>query len=99
MGNITFRGTRTNLSGEVVRKFVCTDSGRTFNSRTGTIYGGSHLSTEQFDRIVDGLNNGSGIMEIVDHEGVNRNTVLLCRKRAGLSKSEDADHIGVSMEG
>ena len=57
------------------------------NSRTGTIYAGSHLPTEQFDRIVEGLNNGSGIGEIADSEGVNRNTVLICRKHISMSRN------------
>ena len=57
------------------------------NSRTGTIYAGSHLPTEQFDRIVEGLNNGLGIGEIADSEGVNRNTVLICRKHIGMSRN------------
>ena len=89
MGNITSRGTWTNSSGEVVRKFVCTACGMTFNSRTGTIYEVSHFLTEQFDRIVDGLNNGSGIRKITDSEDVKRKTVLLCRKCADMSKKMD----------
>ena len=87
-GNITSRGTWTKSSGEVVRKFVCTACGRMFNSRTGTVYEGSHLPTDQFDRIVDGLNNGSTVREIADSEGVNRNTVLFCKKRAGIFGGE-----------
>ena len=98
-GNITSEGIWTNSSEEVVRKFVCTACGRTFNSRTVTIYEGSHLSTEQFDRIVDGLNNGSTIRGIADSEGVNRNTVLLCRKRAGISGGEGIGSIDNSREG
>ena len=98
-GNITSRGTWINSSGKVVRKFVCTACGRTFNSRTGTVYEGSHLLTDQFDRIVDGLNNGSAIREIADFEGVNRNTVLLCRKRAGISGGEGIGSIDNSREG
>ncbi|MGN0098682.1 MAG: hypothetical protein ACI38Y_05090 [Candidatus Methanomethylophilaceae archaeon] len=98
-GNITSRGTWTNSSGEVVRKFVCTACGRTFNSRTGTVYEGSHLPTEQFDSIVYGLNNGSTIREMADSEGVNRNTVLLCKMRAGMSKVEGAGSIDIPREG
>jgi len=98
-GNITSRGTWINSSGEVVCKFVCTACGRTFNSRTGTVYEGSHLPTDQFDRIVDSLNNGSAIREVADSEGVNRNTVLLCRKRAGISGGEGIGSIDNSREG
>ncbi|MGN0138355.1 MAG: hypothetical protein ACI381_07105 [Candidatus Methanomethylophilaceae archaeon] len=97
-GNITSRGTWTNATGEEVRKFVCTHCGRTFNSRTGTAYEGTHLSTEQFDRIVRELCNGSGIRQIADSEGVNKNTVLYCQKRAGKQSAKVMESLEVDLE-
>lgn len=82
----------------MVRKFVCTHCGRTFNSRTGTAYEGTPLSTEQFDRIVRELCNGSGIRQIADSGSVNKNTVLYYQKRAGKHCSKVMESIEVDLD-
>ena len=59
-GNIVGNGTHETKGG-TVRKFICKECGRNFNSRTGTAYEGLRSPHREMDIVVMSLNEGLGI--------------------------------------
>lgn len=87
-GNVTSRGSWTNKSGDVVRKYCCTHCGCCFSSRTGTPYQGSHLSKEEFNDIVGRIVNGEGIRQAARSSGHNKNTIMRIQRTSSLQCKE-----------
>ena len=73
-GNIIANGTHEANCGEI-RKFICKDCGRVFNSRTGTAYDGIRSSKEKFDMCIELHNEGMSVRAIARTVGCSKDTV------------------------
>ena len=73
-GNVVGNGTYK-AGGETVRKFLCKECGRTFNSRTGTSYEGLRTETGKVDVAIDFLSRGKSIREAAEASGCSQSTV------------------------
>ena len=73
-GNIIANGTHEASCGEI-RKFICKDCGRVFNSRTGTAYDGIRSSKERFDMCIELHNEGMSVRAIARTVGCSKDTV------------------------
>ncbi len=73
-GNVVGNGTYT-AGGETVRKFLCRKCGRTFNSRTGTVYEGLRTETGKVDAAFGMLAHGKSVSEAAEASGCSRSTV------------------------
>ena len=82
--NIRSRGTYETKSGDIVRKFECTNCKRVFNSRTGTAYQWIHSSPKDLDLAVSSLNEGSGIRATGRIVGHSKDTIQKWCMRSGI---------------
>ncbi|MDR0887628.1 MAG: helix-turn-helix domain-containing protein [Candidatus Methanoplasma sp.] len=92
-GNIVGNGTYNTSTGQV-RKFICKECGRVFNSRTGTAYEGIRSSDDKFDLAVRSVNDGMSIRKTAETIGCSANTV-----RNWVERSEEyGDAFGSGLE-
>ena len=73
-GNVVSNGTYRIQSG-IVRKFICKECGRTFNSRTGTIMQGLQTPSNKVEECISFLDIGLGIRATGRLTDVSKGTV------------------------
>jgi len=90
--NVISNGTYRTLGGEV-RKYICRECGRVFNSRTGTAYEGIHRSHDKFDLVADCISNGVSVRRTAKIAKCSTSTVVRWTKKAGRHAGRVADRI------
>ncbi len=74
MGNVVGNGTYR-AGGETVRKFLCKECGRTFNSRTGTPHEGLRTDAGRIDAALDLISDGRSVKEASEESGCSQSSI------------------------
>lgn len=83
MGNIVGNGTYR-AGGEIVRKFLCKECGRTFNSRTGTSYEGLRTDVGKINAAMGLVSDGRSVREASEESGCSQSSIRRWMADGGL---------------